>query len=288
MATTIIKSPGESVKKVFKYFLIAIVVLIVYSLIRSTIFTIKYGTVGVMTRFDKVTSQVLKPGLHLKVPIVDKVVIYRTQKIIYETAEADVTSNADYQDYPVDTTTSDGQQVSLRYTIRFSVDEDKATFVAQNIGTESEVVEKIVKTDSRIHARSIPRKYEAIDLYSGNVEEVQSEITNVLRPIFEDNGLKLDEFGIRSINFQNEYVDAIEQKQIESEKVKTEEYRAQQEEFKKKARITQAEGEAAAQRLQQATLTKAFLQKLYLEKWNGILPQVMSGSNQMIYDLNMK
>jgi len=263
---------------------VLLVLILVYVTFRSTVYSVQYGTVGVVTRFERVTGGVVGPGLHVKIPYVDKIVVYRTQKVIYETLAADAYSDADYTDYPVDTTTSDGQQVSLRFTIRFSVDPDKVTFVANHLGTESEVVEKVVKTDARIHARSIPRKYKAIDLYSGNVEIVQKEIEDILRPIFEENGLILDEFGIRSINFQQEYVNAVEEKQIESERVKTEEYRAAQEEFKKKARITQAQGEAEAQRLQQSTLTERMIQKIYIEKWNGILPEVTCGSN-MILDI---
>lgn len=269
---------------VSKKWLVWLVLILVYATFRSTVYSIQYGTVGVATRFGRVTGDVVNPGLHVKIPYVDEIVIYRTQKVIYETMAVDAYSNADYTDYPVDTTTSDGQQVSLRFTVRFSVDPEKVKFVANNLGTEADVVEKVVKTDSRIHARSIPRKYKAIDLYSGNVEVVQQEIEDILRPLFEENGLILDEFGIRSINFQPEYVDAVEEKQIESERIKTEEYRAQQEEFKKQARITQAQGEAESQRLQQSTLTAEMIQKIYIEKWDGVLPEVTCGDN-MILDI---
>lgn len=253
-------------------------------LIQATFVQIQYGTVGVVTRFGRVMS-VMEPGLNVKIPVIDTVVRYRTQKVIYETAEAGAISNADYQDYPVDTTTSDGQQISLRYTVRFSINPDDVVSVANNLGTEAEVVEKIVKTDSRIYARTVPRSYKAIDLYSGNIEEVQKEITDVLRPIFEQNGLILDEFGIRSITFQPEYVSAVEEKQIESERVTTEEYRAAQEKFRKEAEITKAQGAAEAQRLQQQTLTSELIQKMWIEKWNGQLPSVVGDGNGLILDI---
>jgi regulator of protease activity HflC (stomatin/prohibitin superfamily) len=253
-------------------------------LINATFVQIQYGTVGVVTRFGRVMS-VMEPGLNIKIPVIDNVVRYRTQKVIYETAEVGAVSNADYQDYPVDTTTSDGQQISLRYTVRFSIDPEKVISVANNLGTESEVVEKIVKTDSRIYARTVPRSYKAIDLYSGNIEEVQEEIGDVLRPIFEENGLILDEFGIRSINFQPEYISAVEEKQIESERVTTEEYRAEQEKFRKEAEITKAQGAAEAQRLQQQTLTPELIQKMWIEKWNGTLPSVVGDGDGLILDI---
>ena len=268
----------------FKKWPLFLGIIVILLLISSALVSIRFGSVGVLTRFGKVQS-VMEPGLNIKVPLVDRVVLYRTQKIIYETLESGAISNADYQDYPVDTTTSDGQQISLRYTVRFSVDPDKVKFVANNIGTEAEVVERIVKTDSRIYARTVPRSYKAIDLYSGNIEEVRLEIEEILRPIFEENGLILDEFGIRSINFQQEYVDAVEEKQIESERVITEEYRAEQEEYKKQALITKAQGEAEAQRLQQQTLTTPLIQKMWIEKWNGQMPTVLGSEGGLILDL---
>ncbi|MBI2356984.1 prohibitin family protein [Candidatus Dojkabacteria bacterium] len=260
-------------------------------LISSTLYSINYGTIGVVTRFGEIVGNPAKPGLHMKIPFVDRVLVYRTQKIIYETLAADVlansNSNANYQDYAIDTTTKDGQQISVRYTVRFSINPAKVKEIAERLGTESEVVEKIVKTDSRIWARNMPRSFSALDLYTGNIQEVSEQIAEKLKPSFEENGIILDEFGIRSISFQEEYVNTIEQKQIEKEKIATEEYKAQQEDFKKKALITKSQGEAEAQRLQQATLSDNLIKKLYLEKWNGILPEVMTGTNSsFILDLN--
>ncbi|KKR05828.1 MAG: Band 7 protein [candidate division WS6 bacterium GW2011_GWF2_39_15] len=260
-------------------------------LFASTFYTVRYGTIAVVTRFGEIVGGSVKPGLHIKVPFVDQVLVYRTQKIIYETLSTEAYSNsqseADYQDYAVDTTTKDGQQISVRYTVRFSVNPNKVKEIAEKLGTEQEVVEKIVKTDSRIWARNMPRSYSAIDLYTGNIQEVSEKISEKLAPLFEENGITLDEFGIRSINFQDEYVTTVEQKQIEKERITTEEYIAQQEEFKKKASITRAEGEAAAQKLQQATLSDNLIKKLYIEKWDGKLPTTTTGADSgLILNLN--
>ncbi|MCA9376914.1 prohibitin family protein [Candidatus Nomurabacteria bacterium] len=267
---------------------VAVIALII--LLLNSAFTVQYGTVAVLTRFGEIIGDVNTPGLHFKIPLIDQVLRYRTQKVVYETLSVTPysnASNADYQDVQVDTNTKDGQQVSIRYTVRFAIDPDKIKDVATSLGTEAEVVEKIVKTDSRIWVRQIPRSYSANELYTGNIDIVAEEIAKRLKPIFEKNGLILDEFGIRAIQFTDDYIGAIEQKQIEAEKVKTEEFKAQQEEFKKEALITKAEGESEAQRLQETTLTDNLIKKLYIEKWNGVLPEVSAGSDTgLILDLN--
>lgn len=265
---------------VFDMFMFLVVITLL-----SGITIVQAGTVRVVKRFGKVTEQVMYPGLNLKIPLIDSTLKYNTQKITYEASENPDESNATYTDYAVDTTTKDGQQVSLNYTVRFSADPTKAGWIANNIGREEALVEKVVKTDSRIHVRNIAREFNASDLYTGNVDEVQTKIEEVLRPIFEENGLFLDEFGLRSIKFGEEYINAIEAKQIEKEKVVTEEYKAEQEEFKKEQRITNAEGQAKEQELQRTTLTGEILQKMWIEKWNGTVPQVVTGNESLIFQL---
>jgi len=277
-------------KSIASIIFIIIVALIAFG---SVFYTVQFGSVGILTRFGKIIGEPSQPGIHVKLPFADNVHVYRTQKIIYETVDltalqgADYSgTNADYEDIAVDTTTKDGQQISVRYTVRFSLDPAKIVNTANTLGTEQEVVEKVVKTDSRIWVRNIPRNYSALDLYTGNIDNVSDEIEGKLRPIFEANGLKLDEFGIRSINFRDDYVQTIEQKQIEREKITTEEYKAKQEEFKKQALITKSEGEAESQRLQQLSLTDLIIRKMWIEKWNGQLPSTMTGSDSTTLMLN--
>ena len=175
-------------------------------LILASFRVVQAGTVKVVTRFGRVTGRVLRPGAHFIFPLAEATRAYNTKKVTYEASSNPKASMATYTDLPVDTTTKDGQQIELNYTVRFSVDPQKADWVANNIGTEADLVEKVVKTDSRIHARNIVRGFNAADLYTGNIAEAQKAIEDVLRPLFEENGLILDEFGLRSILFTPEYI----------------------------------------------------------------------------------
>ena len=235
---------------------LVLAVLLLISVFFRAAWTIDAGTVGVVKRFGRVTGRVLDPGLNWVAPFVDNVVIYNTKDIIYETAPVDkqIGSRADYVDYPVDTTTEDGQQVELAYSIRFRVERSQAPTVAQELGDEQDVVEKVVKFHSRILCRQVPRNYKASELYTGDVTAVEEDIASQLRPLFATKGLFLDSFGIREIGFSPDYVQAIEQKQIEKERVTTEQYKAEQAEKRKQASITEAEGEAEAISIKGAAL----------------------------------
>lgn len=253
----------------------------------SMVKIIDTGTVGVVTRMGKVTGRVLDPGAHTVTPFIDGVIRYNTQKVIYETATADGQKNskADYKDYPVDTNTEDGQRVDIYYTVRFSVDPTSANWIAQHIGSEGALVEKVVKTESRIWARNIPRRFSADALYTGSgSQEVQNEIFQALQETFKNNGLILDSVGIREIKFSDDYINAIEAKQIEFVKVETEQNKAEQAKYQKEQRITNAEGQAKEQELQRQTISDELLRKMWIERWDGKLPTYMLGgdSNTLI------
>jgi regulator of protease activity HflC (stomatin/prohibitin superfamily) len=234
---------------------VAIVLLVVIS---ASATIIEVGTVGVVKRLGRVTGAILDPGLHFIVPFTDSVIIYNTKDIVYETAPAEkhATSRADYIDFPVDSTTQDGQQVLISYSIRFHIVREETTRIARELGDEAAAVEKVVKFHSRVIARQVPRNYRASDLYTGDVAKVQQEIEEELRPLFLAKGLYLDAFGIREIAFSEEYVRAVEEKQIEQERVITEQNRAKQAEYRKQALITQAQGEAEAIRLRAQALSE--------------------------------
>jgi regulator of protease activity HflC (stomatin/prohibitin superfamily) len=159
--------------------------------------------------------------------------------------------------------------------------------VVQNIGTESDLVEKVVKAESRVWARNVPRNYKAETIYSGEGSvQIQNDIFKALEGTFQNNGLILDLVGIREIKFDEAYVAAIKEKQEEEVKIETEKNRAEQEVYRKEQRITAAEASAKEQELQRETLSDQVLHKLWLDKWDGHLPTtLLSGDAQTILQL---
>jgi regulator of protease activity HflC (stomatin/prohibitin superfamily) len=251
----------------------------------SFFFTVSYGKIAIVTRFGKIV-RTAEPGLNFKIPFIERPVFYSTQKLVYETSESPSQSLSDYRDNPVDSTTQDGQQVSIRYSVRFQIDPKKIIWVAENLGSESLIVERLVKTETRSVVRNVAREFKAQDLYTGDVFKFQEKLQKILAKKFAENGLILDEILIRQLKFSPDYVSAVEQKQIEKEKVKAEEYRAEQEKYIKEQKITRAEGEAKAQELLRQSIDPLVLQKMAIEKWDGRLPTYMGG--QSVPFINIK
>ena len=205
---------------------------------------VDYGTVALITRFGAVTGRVLHPGLNWRIPFVDGVIKYRTQEIVYETAATATT--ADYYDVPTDTTTADGQQIKLKFSVRFHIDASQVEIIANTLGSEAEVVSKVVKFHARILARNIPKQFKAADLYAGDILQVQEQFRAELEPLLSKDGVLLDDFGLRQITFEEDYIQAVEQKQIEAEKIIAEEYKRDQATFQAEAVVELAKGEANA------------------------------------------
>jgi regulator of protease activity HflC (stomatin/prohibitin superfamily) len=228
---------------------VGVVLFFVFIVLMSSYAQVEYGTVGMVTRFGRITNVVMQPGLNWKLPFVDKIVIYHTQEMVYVTEEQpggyDKRSGM-YQDYPTDTTTADGQQISVKYSVRFRIDRTKVTQIAEEIGDEEQVVEKVVKFHTRILARNIPKEYAALDLYTGNILQVQEKFEEELGPVLAEKGVIVEALGLRMIDFQEDYVQAIEQKQIEAENVTTEKNRAEQAKWRAQSAIEEAKGQAEA------------------------------------------
>jgi len=267
--------------KKFVWKIIAGVVVFSFALILilNSIVVVQAGNTRVLTQFGKTIGVTFQPGIHIKIPFIQNTVNYSTRQVTYETSDEAEISKANYTDYTVDTTSADGQQIKVKFTIRFAIDGKQAEWILNNIGNMDDLVEKVVKAESRSFVRNIPKKYTAEQLYSKQVFVLQEELGNTLRPIFDRNGIILDEFLLRKIDFTEEYFNVLEDKQIASERIVVEQNILEQEKIKKQQVIIQAEAEAQQIEIRGEALKQypeiiqlEFIQKLSPNITWGILP----------------
>lgn len=240
------------------------------------------GEIAVVRKFGAVTGRVLEPGAHFITPLVEGTTTLNTKFLLYETMkDSDLKeSKSNYKETQVDTNTKDGQRVDLFYTIRFSIDPVRAAEIVQNFGNQDTLVDNVVRAESRSRARIIPSDFTAEELYVGEgKQKVADELYNALKEKFAENGIRLDAVLVRELGFTDEYVQAIEAKQIAAVQVETEKNKAEQAIYRKQATITAAEASAKEQELQRSTISTELLQKMWIERWKGEVPQVITGSN---------
>jgi regulator of protease activity HflC (stomatin/prohibitin superfamily) len=116
-----------------------------------------------------------------------------------------------------------------------------------------------------VRVRNILKRFQAADLYSGNVEAAESAIAEQLVIDYETEGITMVFFGLRSIGFTDAYKQAVENKQIEAENIATKENLAKQAEFEKARVITQAEAEAERQRLERIGIAQGEAETIKLQ-----------------------
>jgi len=257
----------------------AVVLLIALLLVSQSVVVIQAGTAGVVKRFGAVEGE-MGPELHFILPLIDHVVVFPTIKKTYEASDIPEQSQADYPDIIISALTSDGQQIKVGITARFMIQPGKAAWILQNLGTERDYVEKVVKTEIRGSGRRVPTRFAAYDLYTKKSYEAQQALFDEIAPKFQANGLILDELVLRNITFTDEYARTLEEKQIALENISTERNKMEQEKMRKEQKIIAAEGDARSIEIRQAALTKnptiiqwEFVQKLAPNIQWGILPQ---------------
>jgi len=214
---------------------------------------VERGTVALVKRFGGLTGQVYEPGLHWRTPFIDQVETVPTVVRSYETSDDPGASSSNYRDYPVTAQTVDGQQITIKYTVLFRIPPEKAVDILQNVGVLEEVVANIVKAHSRNLARLWAQSHTAEDLYSGEgIFAYEDEVEKALALEFEKFGVTLDDFLVRKIDFDEDYIRAIEQQQIAEEAIETAQYLAEAAEYEKQQEIRLAEAKAEGTKLQAA------------------------------------
>ena len=214
---------------------------------------VERGTVVLIKQFGGLTGQVFEPGLHWRIPFIEQIETVSTAIRSYETSDDPNASSANYRDYPVTAQTVDGQQISIKYTVIFRITPDEAVDIVQDIGVMSEVVANVVKAHSRNLARLWAQGHTAEDLYSGEgIFAYEDQVGNALKVEFEKYGVTLDDFLVRKIDFDEDYIRAIEQQQIAEEAIETARYQADAAEHQKAQQIRMAEADAEGIKLQAA------------------------------------
>ncbi len=238
-----VRSQLSAVKDRGKYILSGVAIIIILIVLAESVIIIQAGHVGVVKRLGAVRAE-FAPGMHFIIPLIDQVILYPTIKKTDEASDNPGESRSDFPDIIITALTSDGQQIRVGITARFMIQPGKAAWILQNLGTEGEYVEKIVKTEIRGSGRRVPTKFAAYDLYTKKSYEAQQALYDEIAPKFDKNGLILDELVLRNITFTPEYAKTLEEKQIALENITTEKNKLEQEKIRKEQKIVAAEADA--------------------------------------------
>jgi regulator of protease activity HflC (stomatin/prohibitin superfamily) len=223
------------------------------------------GERGVLLNFGAVQKDVLGEGLHLVIPVMQKVV-----KMDVKIQKSETRSEAASKDL---------QDIKSLIALNYHVVPDKANWVYQNIGVAFK--ERIIDPNVQEAVKAVTAKYTAVQLI-GEREAVSTAIKDALTEKLADYNLYVDGFSVIDFSFSKKFTDAIESKQ-EAEQFAL---RAQRDldrvKIEAEQKIAQAKAEAESLRLQKQQITPALIELRKIEafreaiaKWNGTVPNVL-------------
>jgi len=220
------------------------------------------GERGVLLNFGAVQKDVLGEGLHLVIPVMQKVV-----KMDVKIQKSETRSEAASKDLK--------SVIALNYHII----PEKANWVYQNIGVAFK--ERIIDPSVQEAVKAVTAKYTAVQLI-GEREAVSTAIKDSLSEKLSGYNLYVDGFSVIDFSFSKKFTDAIESKQ-EAEQFAL---RAQRDleriRIEAEQKIAQAKAEAESLRLQKGQITVEMIELRKIEamreaiaKWNGTVPSVL-------------
>ncbi len=254
--------PTNIVRRVVVFAVGALVALI---LLFGTFVTIPAGHCGVLTTFGAASPNVLYPGLHIKLPMVQDIVLMNVQ--VQKNQLTEHAASLDLQD------------VESTVATNWNIEPGDASWIYQRIGMESALNDRIIQPVVSNAVKAIVAHYNAEELVEKR-DQVRRQIEDLIRRNLSPYhvNVAVDGVSITNFSFSPEYETAIENKQVAQPRAQQAEYELQQAKVEAERQIAQATGQAQAQKLLQQTLTPELIQQQAIQKWDGHLPTVVGGN----------
>lgn len=226
------------------------------------------GERGVVLNFGAVQDRILDEGIHLRVPIMQRVVIMdvRIQK---EQTETDASSK-------------DLQDTHSIIALNYHVKPERANWVFQSLGPEYNA--RVIDPAVQEVVKAVTARYTAVELITQR-EKVRQEIREILKERLADYAINVDDFAIVNFRFSQQFTQAIEAKQSAEQLALKATRDLDRIKVEAEQKLTQARAEAESLRLQKENVTVELVQLRQIEaqmraieKWDGHLPNVTGGT----------
>lgn len=227
--------------------------------------TVGVGQVGILTSFGKVTSQI-NSGVVIKAP-------YPFQAL----DTFDIRTQKDSAD--VAAASQDLQDVNATIVTNYHVDGSKIGTLYTTVGTDYKA--RLIDPAIQESFKATTAQYPVSDMVTKR-PELKAKALEILKDRLAKRGIIVEDISVTNLKFSPAYAQAIEQKQVAQQQADQAKYLAEKATNEAAAKVAAAKGEAEAQSIVQQSLTPELLQKMSIEKWNGVLPTVTSGATPFI------
>ncbi len=248
------------------FYLAGGILLLVLAIIFRPFSIVNAGERGVIMQLGKVQDRVFDEGIHPIIPIV--------------TSVKNISIRIQNTSFKADATDKDLQKMTAEIAVNWNIEPRRVNKVFQEIGDEQQIATGIIAPAvSEVFKAAISQR--TTEEIITKRAEIKAEIDRNLKKRLATYGVIVDDVSIVNFAFPEEFSKAVEARQIAEQQAKQAEFLAEKSDQEALANINRAKGEAEAQKLQEKTLTPAFLQKQAIEKWDGKFPMVMTGDGKL-------
>lgn len=262
----------------------AVGAVVLLSIVSSGVYTIDEGERGVVLRTGSVVG-VAEPGLHLKLPAVDRV-----QRISVQTRVVRFTDVASYS--------RDQQPANLTVSMNYQVLPERVGAVYAQYGNIDNLENRLIDPRILEVVKTVFGRYDAVTAVQER-GKLNLDITEELRRAMDPQLLQISGFQLENIDYSDEYERSIEQRMQASVEVERLRQNAEREKVQAQITLTQANAKAEAVRAQgqaEADATRMrgeaeaaaidakgkalrenpqLVRLISAERWDGRLPQSM-------------
>jgi len=219
------------------------------------------GQRGVRITLGSVSDQVLAEGVHLKIPLIQKI-----KKI-------DVTTQKLEQQ--VEAYSQNIQSVDVKLALNYNCKPELVHRLLQQVGMDYEI--RLIDPAIQESVKAATAKFTAQELVSERhkvKEEIKIELVTRLNTYF-----MVTDFSLVDFAFSQDYEKSIEAKQIAEQQALKAKNDLERVRLEAEQRIAQAKGEAEAIKIQAEAITqqggKSYVDLQAIAKWDGHLPTQM-------------
>lgn len=198
---------------------------------------------------------IIGPGWHVKAPW--------NEKYVYEVSERKVEETMDVLD-------KNGLNISVDVTVRFHPKYDAIGTIQENF--RGDYIQRLVIPEARSTVRQVMGRYTAEEIYSTKRPEVEAAIKEETRVVLgaAGNDVEMKSLLIRSIKLPDQIKMAIENKLKQEQEALAYQFRLEKEKSEAERKRIAAEGEAAANKIINSSLTPELLRMRGIEATKDI------------------
>lgn len=247
----------------------ALLVLGVVLVIFSSFFRQDVGQANVLRDWTgNIVGYETQSGLHFKAPWVDVVTFdVRNQRAVFvteqETGQGDNIGGS--PDGPqITVQDAEGVTANIDIAIRYSLKPDSVIDIYSQYYNEENLRTRLIFNDIRSVVRSIPGQFSTIDMLTDR-NAVQEAILEALEKRWEDDGIIVEDVALQEIRYGESVTAAYAAAQEAQINVQTEQAKLEAAKVSAQQKVVQAQAEADANAILNASLTDAILQQRYLD-----------------------